>query len=44
VGIAFHQQLIDRVPTADHDAPVDVVVTDREVVVCRSKGEDTVRR
>jgi 5-formyltetrahydrofolate cyclo-ligase len=40
VGIAFHQQLVDDVPAGDHDAPVDVVVTDREVVVCRSQGQD----
>jgi 5-formyltetrahydrofolate cyclo-ligase len=38
IGIAFHQQLIDEVPSSDHDMPVDVVVTDREVVVARSEG------
>ncbi|HJP66247.1 MAG TPA: 5-formyltetrahydrofolate cyclo-ligase, partial [Actinomycetota bacterium] len=38
IGIAFHQQLLDEVPAGGHDAPVDVVVTDREIVVCRAEG------
>jgi 5-formyltetrahydrofolate cyclo-ligase len=27
VGVAFHEQLVAELPTADHDARVDVVVT-----------------
>ena len=38
IGIAFHQQLVEEVPSGEHDAPVDVVVTDREIVVCRPEG------
>jgi 5-formyltetrahydrofolate cyclo-ligase len=33
VGAGFHQQLIRAVPSGRHDIRLDVVVTDREVVV-----------
>ena len=32
VGVCFSEQLIDRVPRAGHDLPVDLVVTEREAV------------
>lgn len=32
VGFAFSFQLIEHVPVLDHDQPVDVIVTDEEVV------------
>lgn len=32
VGFAFAFQLVDHVPLLDHDQPVDVIVTDEEVV------------
>jgi 5-formyltetrahydrofolate cyclo-ligase len=35
VALAFHEQLVDEVPHEPLDEDVDVVVTDREVVVCR---------
>jgi 5-formyltetrahydrofolate cyclo-ligase len=38
VGIAFHQQVVDEVPADVRDEPVDVVVTDREVIRTRAKG------
>jgi 5-formyltetrahydrofolate cyclo-ligase len=38
VGICFHDQLIDEVPSGPGDERVHVVVTDREVVDCRQPG------
>jgi 5-formyltetrahydrofolate cyclo-ligase len=35
VGICFSVQLVDAVPRGPLDVPVDVVVTEREVVRCR---------
>lgn len=35
VGVCFHLQLVEEVPRGPDDVPVDVVVTDREVVRCR---------
>jgi len=32
VGIAFREQLVDELPTAKHDMPVDVLVTDEQVL------------
>jgi 5-formyltetrahydrofolate cyclo-ligase len=32
VAVAFAEQLVDRVPTQDHDVPVEVIVTDDEVL------------
>lgn len=32
VGLCFAVQVVDRVPRAGHDVPVDVVVTEREVI------------
>lgn len=32
VGLAFACQLIDRVPCEEHDQPVDVIVTERELI------------
>ena len=31
-GLAFHEQVLDAVPTGEHDCPVMVVVTDKEVL------------
>ena len=31
-GLGFDEQLLDEVPTDDHDQPIDMVVTDREVL------------
>jgi 5-formyltetrahydrofolate cyclo-ligase len=35
VALAFHEQLVDDIPHQPGDEDVDVVVTDREIVVCR---------
>lgn len=32
IGLAFSFQLVEHVPVLDHDQPVDVIVTDEEVV------------
>lgn len=40
VGIAFSVQLVEEVPAGPHDALLDLVVTDAEVVDCRRvRGE-----
>lgn len=31
-GLAFAEQLVDAVPVAEHDEPVDLLVTDKEIV------------
>ena len=31
-GLGFDEQLLDEVPTDDHDHPIDMVVTDKEVL------------
>lgn len=31
-GFAFAEQLIDSVPTTDHDQPIDLLVTDEEII------------
>jgi 5-formyltetrahydrofolate cyclo-ligase len=36
VGIAFAAQEIDRVPTTPRDARLDLVLTEREVIYCRT--------
>lgn len=35
VAIAFHEQLVDKVPVGDRDVLVDAIVTDQELVWCR---------
>ncbi|MDE0026595.1 MAG: 5-formyltetrahydrofolate cyclo-ligase [Spirochaetaceae bacterium] len=35
IGVCFSDQLLDFVPRAGHDLPVDLVVTEREVVSAR---------
>jgi len=34
VGIAFHFQLIDKVPHEPKDLPVDIIVTDQTIIHC----------
>jgi len=36
VGYAFAVQEVDRVPAEAHDEPLDAVVTDKGVILCRS--------
>src|SRR5512136_261181 len=33
-GLAFAEQLVDSIPTTESDEPVDLVVTDEEVIRC----------
>jgi 5-formyltetrahydrofolate cyclo-ligase len=35
VGIAYAMQEVDAVPALSHDAPLDLVLTEREVIDCR---------
>lgn len=35
IGLAFEEQLIESVPCEEHDAHVDVVVTEKRVLHCR---------
>ena len=34
VGVAYHGQMADEVPTGPHDAPLDYVMTERESFAC----------
>ena len=34
VGVAYHAQLVDQVPRAPHDAPLDYVMTEVETLTC----------
>lgn len=39
-GLALAEQLIDAIPVVDHDVPVDLLVTDKEIVHCNDvKGD-----
>ena len=35
IAVAFELQIVDRVPCADHDAPIHKVVTEARVIDCR---------
>lgn len=32
VSLAFHMQLLERIPVEEHDRPVEKIITDREIV------------
>lgn len=32
IGLAFDEQVVDELPTEGHDCPVDVLVTDKEII------------
>ncbi len=36
IALVFNQQIADTVPMEDHDIPVDMIVTDQEVIQCGS--------
>jgi len=38
-GFAFSEQLVDSIPKAEHDEPVDFLVTDEEVIYFNKEGE-----
>jgi 5-formyltetrahydrofolate cyclo-ligase len=35
-GLGFDEQVVDDVPVAEHDQPVNILVTDKEVVNCNN--------
>lgn len=37
IGLAFHEQVVDHVPTQPHDMDMDYIVTDTEVVDCAAR-------
>lgn len=39
-GFAFDEQVVESVPTIDHDQPVDFLVTDKEVIYFNSDTKD----
>jgi 5-formyltetrahydrofolate cyclo-ligase len=34
-GLGFAEQIVDDIPVVDHDEPVDLLVTDKEVINCK---------
>jgi 5-formyltetrahydrofolate cyclo-ligase len=36
-GLAFSEQVLDSIPVTDSDEPVDLLVTDEEIVYCNSQ-------
>ena len=37
VALAFERQVVDEIPPAPHDVPVDKVITEKRVIVCCQK-------
>ncbi len=35
VGLAFECQIVDHVPTEEHDVPLDKIVTEKRIIDCR---------
>jgi 5-formyltetrahydrofolate cyclo-ligase len=35
VGLAFELQIVERVPTNDHDIRVDWIITEKRLIKCR---------
>lgn len=44
VGLAFDRQIVDRIPAADHDVPMDMVVTERRVITVHAARTRQERR
>lgn len=42
VALAFEAQMVPGVPTAPHDANVDVLITAQELLPCSARGERVV--
>jgi len=40
-GVAFDEQIVERLPLGPHDQAVDLLVTDKQVLVFRRPGEAT---
>lgn len=41
IGLAFSGQMVDRLPTLEHDVPMDMVVTEREVLTWPGRVDAT---
>jgi 5-formyltetrahydrofolate cyclo-ligase len=37
IGVAFDDQLVDQIPVAPHDVAMDLIVTERRLIVCARK-------
>jgi len=37
IGLAFDFQVVDKVPREEHDVPVDLIVTEKEVIECKKE-------
>jgi 5-formyltetrahydrofolate cyclo-ligase len=35
ISVAFHLQIIDEVPKEEHDVPVDIIITEKEIINCK---------
>lgn len=35
VSLAFDLQIIDQVPREEHDVPVDIIITEKEIIKCK---------
>ena len=35
IALAYEMQLVDTIPRANHDEPVDLIVTELRVITCR---------
>jgi len=34
IGVAFNVQILDELPKESHDQPVDIIVTEKEIIKC----------
>ncbi|MBW2981671.1 5-formyltetrahydrofolate cyclo-ligase [Candidatus Woesearchaeota archaeon] len=34
IGLAFEEQIVDFVPSEEHDQPVDIIITEKRVIKC----------
>ena len=37
IGLAFELQVVDEIPEEQHDVPVDIIVTEKKVIMCNAK-------
>ncbi len=35
ISLAFDLQIVDEVPKEDHDIPVDMIITEKETIICK---------
>lgn len=35
LSLAFDLQIVDEVPREDHDIPVDIIITEKEIILCK---------